>query len=130
MGWYRLEDLDAVRRKALALLVLKRDVLFNRYNFPSRVLDFIDSGRPILISDLVSHKKHFSDRQNAFVIRDGDVEQLTAAIEMILKQPDTVREMTRRAGVLLDDRFSATQNLNRLLSSLDLLGSSSEPKSS
>lgn len=124
---FLLDDLDPVRRQALALLVLKRNVSFNRYNFPSRVLEFIDSGRPLLISDLVAHKKHFSDRQNAFVIRDGDVEQLTTAIEMILQQPDSVREMTNRAKELLDDQFSATKNLNRLLSSLELLESSSEP---
>ena len=120
MGWYKQEDLDLVRRGALALLVLKRDVSFNRYNFPSRVLDFIDSGRPLIISDLIAHTKYFSDRENAFVISEGDIDHLVSSIKAAIEEPELVGQITRNASSLLDERFDATGNLQTLLGILKI----------
>ena len=121
MGWYKLEDLDIVRREALALLVLKKNTVFNHYNFPSRILDFIDSGRPLLISDLPTHCKYFKDRHNAFVIEEGNIEQLIGAIQTIIENLDMVTSMTDAAAGLLDERFNADKHLRELLGSLKLL---------
>ena len=123
MGWFKLEDLDIVRREALALLVLKRDISFNRYNFPSRILDFIDSGRPLIISDLPAHAKYFSDRENAFVIPEGDVERLVSAIRTAIEEPLFVEKMTRKAACLLDQRFDAAKNLQSMLAALRIVES-------
>ena len=123
MGWRPLEEVDRARREALALLVLKKDSIFNRYNFPSRVLDFIDSGRPLLITDLPAHRKFFRNRHNAFVINEGDVEQLVDAIRTIAEKPELVASMTKEASALLDDSFNADKHLRTLLNSLRLIDS-------
>lgn len=119
-GWKENEVLQQAQNEALVLLVLKKDCSFNRFNFPSRILEYIDAKRPVILTDIPNHRMFFEDGKNAYLVEDGNVDQLEDRIRRCLTEQDEVERIVSSASELLHREFDSSANLAILLSSLGL----------
>lgn len=80
-GWIEQERLREVYRDAGAFLLLRGNDRESRASFPTRLLEFLASGRPVITSLTDDVALHFQHRHNAWLLPAGhEPEKLADAI--------------------------------------------------
>jgi glycosyltransferase involved in cell wall biosynthesis len=89
-----LIDLGFVAREAIPSLVCMADILvqpgrpnaFNDYRFPSKLPEFLASGKPVILprSNL---GRYLEDRTNCLLLEKGDALEIAARIEELISNP-------------------------------------------
>lgn len=74
---------------------------FTNYMLPTKMLEYVAMGVPVICSDLLSVRDYFSDEQARFV-KPGDVEDLAVALRQLLSDPDLRRRMATAAATFYD----------------------------
>src|SRR6185369_4169633 len=96
-GMLPLEQLvPALRGAAIGVIPLLADA-FTNYMLPTKLLEYVAMGVPVIASDLLSVRDYFSDRQIRYV-NPGDVEDLAGALRQLLSAPDVRRRLAIAAG--------------------------------
>ncbi len=68
------------QRTALAVICFKQDIAQNRFNFATKLIDYMVSKRPIILSDLDTYYGFFENSQNAIIVNPKDSEMLAQKI--------------------------------------------------
>ncbi|HSD66318.1 MAG TPA: glycosyltransferase [Vicinamibacteria bacterium] len=102
---------DAALARELAssdgLVLTRRDAPTEVLSFPTRLVEYLRYGRPVLVSDVGDVSRYLRDREEAFLLDPGDPGQAAEAIAELLRLPDRGAEVGRRgraAGALSFDR--------------------------
>ena len=77
---------------------------FTNYMLPTKLLEYVAMGVPVICSDLLSVRDYFCERQVRYV-KPGDVEDLATALRQLLSDPDLRRQLATEAGSFYD-RYS------------------------
>ena len=126
---YRIKFFGRVKReevleyeKKAALLVNPRSTKehFTKYSFPSKTIEYMASGTPLLTTRLGGIPEEYFDY--VFSIEDNDVEQLKSALTAILNMTDEeLRTVGKRAQQFVTDNKSAKSQVGRILNFLEKL---------
>jgi glycosyltransferase involved in cell wall biosynthesis len=101
-----LEELvPALHGAGIGVIPLLDDV-FTNYMLPTKLLEYVAMGVPVICSDVLTVRDYFSDQQLRYV-RPGDVEDLAAAFRQLLSDPGLRQRLATAAGSFYD-RFSWT----------------------
>jgi glycosyltransferase involved in cell wall biosynthesis len=96
-GTLSLEQLvPALHGARIGVVPLLADT-FTSYMLPTKLLEYVAMGVPVICSDVLSVRDYFTDRQVRYVI-PGDVEDLAAALRQLLSDPDLCRRFATEAG--------------------------------
>jgi glycosyltransferase involved in cell wall biosynthesis len=92
-----LEQLvPALQGAAIGVIPLLADT-FTNYMLPTKLLEYVAMGVPVIASDLLSIRDYFSDCQVRYV-NPGDVGDLATALRQLLSDPDLRRRLATEAG--------------------------------
>ena len=82
---------DELRQRLLeatALLLPREDHAVNRTNLPTKLIDYLASGRPVVMTPVGETQRIFRGDHNAIVSRSASAEDLAQAMEWALEHPD------------------------------------------
>ncbi len=82
-GYLSEEKLKELQEKADILLLAKPPNRQNKYNFPTKVGEYLAAGKPILISEVGEIVRYFKDGENIFIAK-SDVTDFYKKIKFIL----------------------------------------------
>jgi glycosyltransferase involved in cell wall biosynthesis len=114
-GFVDRQELVNAQNSALLCLLLKRDVPFNRYNFPTKMLDYLVARKAILLSNLPLHKKLFSHKVDAIIVDPESAQEIKEGILWALANPEKLRVIGQTAFVNLFNKLDASFNIKRIL---------------
>lgn len=114
-GLVPLEELYLKQKTSLALICYKPNIMQNRYNFATKLIDYMDSGRPIVITDLPSYKGYFINGKNAYISEGFTYIELAREIENIYNNKEESDKVGIEARRLLDTEFNSQILINNLL---------------
>jgi glycosyltransferase involved in cell wall biosynthesis len=101
-GMQPLEELvPALRGAGIGVIPLLADS-FTHYMLPTKLLEYVAMGVPVICSDLRSVRDYFSDRQVRFVA-PGDVGDLAGALRELLSDADRRRRLAGAASAFYAD---------------------------
>lgn len=115
------EEVLTYEKKA-ALLVNPRSTkeIFTKYSFPSKTIEYMASGTPLLTTRLDGIPKEYFDY--VFSVEDNDVEQIKEALADILHLTDEeLRTVGKRARQFIKENKSAKSQAGRILNFLEKL---------
>ncbi len=115
------EEVLACEKKAV-LLVNPRSTkeIFTKYSFPSKTIEYMASGTPLLTTRLEGIPKEYFDY--VFSIEDNDVEQIKGALTDILHMTDDeLRNVGKRAQRFVTENKSSKSQVERVLKFLKKL---------
>jgi len=105
-GFLSDEELKTYQENALALVVNKPESFQNQYNFPTKLSSYLISKRPVIVAarnlELNQFLKH---RENAFVVKPDDVEEMAQAIVYTYENPESVNQITTNAVNVVQEHF-------------------------
>jgi glycosyltransferase involved in cell wall biosynthesis len=96
-GMVPLERLvPALQGTGIGVIPLLADP-FTNCMLPTKLLEYVAMGVPVISSDLLAVRDYFSDRQLRYV-KPGDVEDLATALRQLLSDPELRRQLATEAG--------------------------------
>jgi glycosyltransferase involved in cell wall biosynthesis len=116
-GMLPMEQLvPALQGAGIGVIPLLADP-FTNHMLPTKLLEYVAMGIPVISSDLLSVRDYFSDRQVKYV-RPGDVQDLATALRQLLSAPDLRRQLATEAGAFYS-RYSWSSEERAYLSIVD-----------
>ena len=93
--------------QADAFVILREDNLETRSLFPTRLPEFLSTGKPVILSDAGDLAIYLNDRESACVIPPGDrPKELADAICFLATHPDEARRIGQGGRDALAAHFS------------------------
>lgn len=105
------QELDTIRRNALAFVV--PSIWYE--NQPFSILEAFASGKPVIASNLGGMTELVAHKQRGLLVPPGDVTELAAAMEYMVKNPDQAAEWGKNAFDYAATNHSAESHYAQLL---------------
>ncbi len=119
-GFVDRQELVKAQNSAMLCLLLKRDIPFNRYNFPTKLLDYLVARKAVLLSDLPLHKRLFTHKVDSIMVDPESAAEIENALLWAINNVGTLNELGENATVKLYEEFDATKNVKRVLDKFGL----------
>ncbi len=114
-GYLRREELLGLYSKAHALLIPLFDDVRSQARFPTKIGEYLASGRPIVTTSVGEMPRFFTDRRTAFMCAPGDVSAYAAKIVEVLADPGFARGVGEAGRKVAAGSFSYALYRNDLL---------------
>lgn len=97
-GYLQDKELQHWMRNATVLLINKPPSFQNQYNFPTKLGDYLLSGRPVIVAAQGIELNHYlKDGENCFVVYPNDTAAMAEKIIVIMKNPE-ITEILGKKG--------------------------------
>jgi len=90
-GWATREELPRVLHEATVLVLPRRDALFSQAGFPTKLGEYLASGRPVVTTVTGEIGRHLVHAQTAYLVPPGDAVAFAVAIGHVLDHPEEAR---------------------------------------
>jgi L-malate glycosyltransferase len=81
--------------------------------FSNSILEYMAAARPAVVTDVGGAREAIVDGVTGFIVPAGDDRLMAERITLLLKEPQTAREMGRRAQIIVEEKFSCRAQLER-----------------
>jgi glycosyltransferase involved in cell wall biosynthesis len=102
-GRIEREEMAGYLGNAAALVLVKRENRTNQGNFPSKLGEYLATGRPVVATRTGEISLYLKDRGNAVLVPPGDVEAIAAGMRYLLENPRAAANIGK-AGKRVADR--------------------------
>jgi len=114
-GFVAPGELEVRLARSAALVLCKSDNRQNRFNFATRLIDYLSTARPCILSRVGETARYFRHGDNALLFEAGDHRTLARLIEWVVHNPQEADGIGRRGRRLLGDAFDAVRRIAAVL---------------
>jgi glycosyltransferase involved in cell wall biosynthesis len=118
-GFVAPDELERRLARSAALVLCKSDSRQNRFNFATRLIDYLSAARPCIVSRVGETDRFFRHGDNALLFEAGDHRTLAHHIEWVLHHPRESDEIGRRGHQLLEAAFDARRRIATMLAAIE-----------
>jgi glycosyltransferase involved in cell wall biosynthesis len=111
-------------QQAVGSLIVKCDTPFNRYNFPTKMMDALKLRTPVIASTGNLFRTYFKDKVSACLVNPNSASEIADAIQYLAEHPKEALAMADQAHKLLEDEFNAEAVCKRFLKKFGFLDAS------
>lgn len=111
----RIEFTGERPRNEIPLLLAKGSLMalpraggiFSQAGFPTKLGEYLASGRPVVVTNTGDIPQYLQDRVNAFLTPPGDTAAFARALRYVMSHPEEAREAGRRGREVAVTQFSS-----------------------
>lgn len=89
--------------------------------FSNSILEYMAAARPVVVTDVGGAREAVIEGENGFLVPAGDDDNLAARIITLLREPERARAMGRRGRLIVEEKFSCENQLERTAALYDWL---------
>lgn len=104
-GFLSADQLSWAYQNALALICCRANTAFANYGFPTKLAEYLSSGRPVITNEVGDTALYIKDRENAFLARSQDMQSISAAMEAVLSSPLMAEEVGLNGRKVAVEKF-------------------------
>lgn len=104
-GYVSRDELRRRMRRASALLIPLFDDVQSRARFPTKLGEYLASGRPLVTSGVGDVPRYIRDGETGYVAPPGDAEAFALRVCAVLADPDRADEIGRAGRRLAEEAF-------------------------
>ncbi len=105
-GFLSSDQLSWAYQNAVALLCCRSNTSFANYGFPTKLAEYLSSGRPVIANEVGDMLLYLKDGENAFIARAEDSGSIAEQMVRVLDSPALA------SGVGLNGRKVAAENFD------------------
>jgi len=125
----RLKLLDYMSREEIIRYIVNSDVLVMvrandikaQASFPSKLTEYLATGRPVISVNVGEIADYLSDGVNAYLVEPGNKDNLAAKIDQVLTRYDKALETAHRGKQLAYSVFNYQYHAKRIIPFIDSL---------
>jgi len=109
MGMIKREDLPSLLGSSLMLILPRKRGLFSDAGFPTKLGEYLASGRPVVVTNVGEIGNYLTDRENALLVEPEDLDSFAVAIRYLLENPQKADEIGAAGKKLAEKEFDYRQ---------------------
>ena len=113
-GWAKREDLPELLASAAMLVLPRRDGLFSRAGFPTKLGEYLASGRPVVATTTGEIAQHLTHAESAYLAPPGNPAAFAEQMMYVLEHDEEASEVGARGRALAAQQFSSLRHGARL----------------
>lgn len=113
VGYLSLKELREYQQGSSMMIINKYDTQQNRYNFSTKLGEYLAFAKPIIITN-VGEAMHFLNDDNAYIVETGHPEQIAEKIIEIDSNPAKAKEKGRKGYEMAKTVFNYEYQGKRL----------------
>lgn len=106
MGLVSNEEIVALQEYASLSIVYKSDNLQTRNCFPTKLGEMLYAGVPVITTPVGDANLYLKDKVNAFIVKEGDIDELANAISLAFENPKLCREIGLNGKKVAESDFN------------------------
>ena len=106
MGLVSNEEIVALQDYASLSIVYKSDNLQTRNCFPTKLGEMLYAGVPVITTPVGDANLYLKDKVNAFIVKEGDIDELANAISLAFEKPKLCREIGLNGKKVAESEFN------------------------
>jgi glycosyltransferase involved in cell wall biosynthesis len=117
-GYLTRDELYWCYKHSVALLCCRRQSAFASYGFPTKLVEYLASGQPVIATDVGEVNRYLKDEVNAFIAQAESVDSIAQAMTRVLNMgvdANAIGQQGKKLAEQLFDYRSYTKALTRLL---------------
>ena len=114
-GSVHREQLPAMLAEAEMLVLLRRDGAFSRAGFPTKLAEYLASGRPVVVTGTGDIPLYLEHRVSAYLSPPGDVPAFASQMRYVLEHPDEARGVGLRGRAVAKELFDSRLHASRVI---------------
>lgn len=104
-GFLPVDQLTWAYQNALALICCRADTEFANFGFPTKLAEYLSSGRPVITNEVGDTGLYLRDGETAFFARSGDVRSISLAMEKVIDSPRLAEEIGLKGRKVAQKNF-------------------------
>jgi glycosyltransferase involved in cell wall biosynthesis len=108
-------ELPALLRDSAMLVLPRRDGLFSRAGMPTKLADYLRTGRPVVATATGDIPVYLEDGISAYLVRPGHSDEFAASMRRVLQRPDEAARVGREGRRVALEHFSRRLHGARIL---------------
>jgi glycosyltransferase involved in cell wall biosynthesis len=121
LGFVSREVFSDQCKMADAFILAKPANRQNTYNFPTKLIEYLSTGKPVITTAVGSIDSILTDNKNAFIARSGDAEDLARKIELVITEPLMAGKVGKEGQRTAFEQFDYILNGKKLISYFEFL---------
>lgn len=125
----RLRLLDYMPREEILKYIVNSDVLVmvraddlkSQASFPSKLTEYLATGRPVVSVNVGEISDYLADGVNAYIVEPGNKDKLAEKIDHVLTRYDSALETASRGKELVNNVFNYSYQAKRIIPFIDSL---------
>jgi glycosyltransferase involved in cell wall biosynthesis len=110
------------------VLILPRPLgLFSQAGLPTKLADYLASGRPVVSTSVGDVGYYLRDGESAFLVDPGDAELFASRVVEVLRNPELAERIGARGRVVAVREFSCDKHCAALLEAVDRMRRAPRP---
>jgi glycosyltransferase involved in cell wall biosynthesis len=115
VGMVKRDDLPRRLRAARVLVLPRPDATFSRAGLPTKLGEYLATGRPVVVSAVGDIPAHLQDGVDAYLCAPGDVQEFAARLAYVLDHPGEAAEVGLRGRETAAARFDPAVHGRRII---------------
>jgi glycosyltransferase involved in cell wall biosynthesis len=104
-GFLSVDQLSWAYQNALALICCRADTEFANFGFPTKLAEYLSSGRPVITNEVGDTRLYLRDGETAFFTRSGDMRSISLAMEKVVNSPRLAEEVGLKGREVAQKNF-------------------------
>lgn len=100
------------------LILARPDNIQAKYGFPTKLGEYLLSGRPVVVTDVGNISDFLSDGQTAFVARPGDIDNIAQKMADVSSDPSLATTIGQAGKAVALSQFNSKIETEKLLSTM------------
>lgn len=116
-GYVSEEELNRIKSSAIALLLAKPYNRQNKYNMATKIAEYLQTGRPVILSCVDPATRYLKHRQSAFIVKP-EVNDIAEEMKFVLNNPELSSQVGKNGKNIATKYFNyriQAKNLNKFL---------------
>ncbi len=104
-GFLPIDQLTWAYQNALALICCRADTEFANFGFPTKLAEYLSSGRPVITNEVGDTELYLRDGETAFFARSGDIRSISLAMDKVIDSPRLAEEIGLKGRKVAQKNF-------------------------
>lgn len=105
VGYLTNKELLAYQKSCLFFIVNKLDTFQNKYCFPTKIGEYLLSGRPVITTSIGEANFYLKDKESAIIIPPGDISKLSDMITYLANNKDACEIIGKKGKEIANINF-------------------------
>ncbi|MCG9881416.1 MAG: glycosyltransferase [Bacteroidia bacterium] len=120
LGYLSKDDLFELQKTSDLFIIYKIDNEQNRFNFPSKIAEYMALGKPVLTTNVGEAPLRFIDDENIFILQDFGVDALVLKLLFLYNNTELMRKVGINGKNVAYLNFDSILNLKLLSEEIKL----------
>ena len=99
-------DIPLMMKESQTLIIIRKPNEQTSYGFPTKLVEYLASGRPVIVSSISDVPYFLHNNENAILLTDNSIQEIVESMKFIINNPDKASRIGINGKKTARDEFN------------------------